>query len=465
MPLFAVYDVLVNVDPYTEKVVPHLAESLTASPDSKEWTIKLRPGLKFSDGTPFNAEAIRVNWNRLALPETAAQGGVSAIIKSMTSYITKDDTTLVVTFPYSRAAFANDLAGTGGSTLGMIASPTAMEKYGKTYGTTAETTSGAGAFILKEWVPGDHSLVVKNPNYYAQPRPYLDSITFKPVSDPTTKADAILAGDADLALFSVPSVQTTRLAKAGGIQLSGDPQVVSIAVSFNISKPPYNDIRVRQAMVLATDQTDLIAKTAPDLVEATTTWYPKTSALYDPSVVQKSNNLAEAQKLIDAYVAEKGGPVQLPLQVAQSAKAAGDVVAQQWSRLKNVEVAENIVDATTNATATAKGTYSAQIIVSPGNTTNVEGFYSAFRTGQPANLFGYTNFKLDVLLEVGRGLTTLEDRKANLAEITKIVLGDALLDLLYRQVFTTAATAKIKGLGVDRWTMSVIDPSQLWVAG
>src|SRR5262249_40049921 len=135
-----VYGALVTIDPVLLKPLMGLAKSLTASPDSKVWTIKLRAGLKFSDGTPLDAAAGVATWDRhkiagLGSPCLTAVAGLS-------SYVAQDPTTLVVTLPEARVAFPTQLAGC----LTYVESPTAVAKYGANTGSTPESTVGAGPF-------------------------------------------------------------------------------------------------------------------------------------------------------------------------------------------------------------------------------------------------------------------------------------------------------------------------------
>src|SRR5262249_8310691 len=153
-------------------------KSLESSPDASVWTIKLRPGLQFSDGTPLDAAAVVTNWDRHKVPALAS--ACSSTVGAMGTYVARDATTVVVTLPAPRVSFPTQLAGC----LAFIESPAAIAKFGVNYGTSPETTVGAGPFILKEWIRGSSMTFVRNPSYWDKPRPYLDTIVWKAVVDP-----------------------------------------------------------------------------------------------------------------------------------------------------------------------------------------------------------------------------------------------------------------------------------------
>jgi peptide/nickel transport system substrate-binding protein len=214
---------LVGLKPGTiSTVIPVLASALpTASPDGLTYTFKLRTGVKFHDGTDFNADAVVYNYTRWQnytkgdLQDNAyyygavfAGFGTDSNIKSV---VASDASTVVFTLkaPQSNFLLAQTLAVFG------IESPTALKnanadstpiannKYAQGSLPQGQDMVGTGPFIFKEWVPGDHITVVKNPNYWDAPNAaHLDQITFKPIGDSTAKLQALQSGGVDLA-FSI----------------------------------------------------------------------------------------------------------------------------------------------------------------------------------------------------------------------------------------------------------------------
>ena len=212
-------------------VVPVLAAALpTVSSDGKTYTFTLRTGVKFSDGTPFNATAVKFNYDRWKtfpkgdLQDNAAYygqvfGGFGAD-SNLVSVDAPNDTTVVMTLktPQSNFLLAQTLQVFG------IQSPTALQAgkadttplkdnaYAQGKGTSMV---GTGPFMLKEWVPTDHITLVKNPTYWDTANAaHLDQITFKPVGDSTAKLSALQTGGIDLAT-SISSLDVATAKSAG----------------------------------------------------------------------------------------------------------------------------------------------------------------------------------------------------------------------------------------------------------
>jgi len=360
----------------------------------------------------------------------------------------------------SRPSFPADaLVGGSASAMSVIASPAALQKYGDKYGTSPDTTVGAGAFTLKEWVRADHVTFVRNPGYYGAPKPYLDQITFKPVADSTVKADAMITGQAQLGWFPILD-QSVVKAQSSGIKLNGVVGPPSIGVTFNTTRAPYNDQRVRQALVRATDLGDLNQKAGAGAAKMTTSWFPPGSVFTDPAVKPTTNKLAQAQKLIDAYVAEKG-PVNGDLLVPQSLSQWGIPLLQQWNRLKNVNIQANVQPPTQSLTLGTAGNYNAYLAAAPAG-TYVQTWYDVLHTGQTNNVTKYSDPVIDKLTEDNLSASTIPQRKSAISKITKRLVEQSVYTLLYYSQYQTATTKAVKGY--QQWTIYHPDPAGLWLS-
>jgi ABC-type transport system substrate-binding protein len=459
--IMPIYDELVHVDPVTQKMSMGLAESVTGNADSTIWTIKLRPNLKFSDGTPLDANAVKFNWDRFADPANAATA--RSLVTGFTSYVVTDPLTLKVTLPQGRGSFPVYLGGGGGSasitgSLGLIASPTAIQKFGSRYGSSADTTVGAGPYLVKEWVRGDHATYVPNPTFYDPKVVKVAELTEKPVVDTAQKANALIAGQGDIGFFPTPNTDTKTL-DAAGFKGNGVLQAASIAVTFNTNVVPYDDVRVRKALVMATDQDDVNQKAQAGQVTPTTAWFPKTSIYYDPSLKIPTNKLADAQKLIDAYVAEKG-PVNMRFDVVNTLQALGNVLVQQWSRLKNVNI--NTVIGQNLAPALVTGNYAAALTATP-NITTLEDVYGIWHSGQTSNVIGFSNPTVDKLFDENRDIKDPQKQKEAIDGIVKVVVDQALYVPLYYNQNRDYTAKSIKGQRLQ--TPSHIYPQYLSKSG
>ena len=226
---------LVGLAPGTiSQVIPALAASMpSVSADGKIYTFTLRTGVTFSDGTPFNAAAVKFNYDRWKaytkgdLQDNAYYyGAVFGGFGADSNIVTVDapnDTTVVMTLkqPQSNFLLAQTLQVFG------IQSPTALQNdkadttplsnnnYAQGKG---QSMVGTGPFTLKEWVPGDHVTVVKNPSYWDTANAaHVDQITFKPFGDSTATIQALQAGGVDLAFAISPADVAT--AQGAGLNI------------------------------------------------------------------------------------------------------------------------------------------------------------------------------------------------------------------------------------------------------
>jgi peptide/nickel transport system substrate-binding protein len=419
-----VYDGLFWVDYESSKVIPRIATSFTSNADATVWTMKLRPNVKFTDGTPFDAAAVKFNWDRYLVPANAAM--CRTLIAGWTSYVVVDSLTLRITLPASDASLPVAMfnpGATNGGCATAIASPAALAKYGAQYGTSPETTVGAGAFIMKEWVRGSQVTLVKNPAFWDAPRPYLDTINWRlSPADAVVQANAILSGAAHAAMVSPDATPEASRIEAAGGGVYFQPMAGGGTILINGRRDPLTDARVREALVLATDVKDLNIKAFATLDQMAETYYPKGSPSYDKSLKAKTNNLKAAQKLIDAYVAEKGGPVKFTIMKPGPAlyKVMADALAQQWNRLENVEVALEETTAATVGNRIRNGDY--DVSIRTINAGGASGFETFWGTAGSTNNLKFSDPTLDKLIAEGKAATSIADQAAINKKIVKRLL-------------------------------------------
>lgn len=455
----AVYDSLVGINPETGEPVFRQAESVTPNEDNSVWTIKLRAGLKFTDGTPFDAQAIADWWDYSAAPENGMPS--QSTLAGFAGWKVLDDTTLEVNIGYPRGSFYNDLSLSTVVSLGMIPSPTMVKNAGDAFGTSAKTFAAAGPFKIQEWVNGDHMTLVRNPDYWDPEKPYLDELTFK-VTDGLAdgNVDAILSGAGQLAYQNTPNPAHDRLVEAGGQKIEG-PENSMVTAPFNI-RPPFDDLRVRQAMVLASKVSDLPEKVVPGSV-AVTTFFPEESAMYDPDVVQDSDDLEAAQALVDEYLAETGestieGTFLTP---NNSTSTWGLAVVQNLNRLDHVNFEVDQRDLAAFATARSAGEFDLTYNYSPAPGTATEEYRNQYYTGGTGNIGNFSDPALDKLLDETRGAATVEDRKAALSQITAELFDQAaLIGMFYKNTKTIAGGEVGYGSLLDP---SSPNPDDIWI--
>ena len=231
-----IHETLVKYD-LDMNIVPCLAEAWEVSSDQLTWTFRLRKGVKFQDGTPFNAEAVKYTFDRIVDPATASprksSAGMIKGVKILDEY-TVAITTLKPFGPFLAQLTAYNLA---------ILSPTQAKKLGKKY---AQNPAGTGPFKLESWAPGEKVVLARNEEYWGK-KAYLDKVVFKVVPEDATRVMLLLSGEADV-IASVPTVLLDKLQQSKDVKVVREKGFRTIYIGLNNKVKPFDDIRVRKAV-------------------------------------------------------------------------------------------------------------------------------------------------------------------------------------------------------------------------
>jgi peptide/nickel transport system substrate-binding protein len=358
----AVYDTLLRYDPPTKKYENRMAESVTANADSTEWTIKIKPGIKFTDGTDYNAEAVRFGMNRhrvgtsipaaqcaewVACPSNTTSSNVyMALVRDIAVV---DALTLKVTLSEPWTAFQYALA----AEPAMIPSPTALKKCDATKPPAQCDFNlkpiGAGAFTVESFKTKDSINMVKNPNYVGG-TVYLDGLKFVNLGDVggIKTWDALKSGTLNVAFLRGPeSIALAREAKyqgfttmqnAGGIALMN----MGVNVTCNDGKPEptcagkpngptqtnpaTKNVKVRQAVAAAVNPQTIIDRGYSGKGPASTALFDP-SFPWDPKVPGPKYDVELAKKLVAEAKAEGwDGKIRLLYNNSPTAMAIGQTM-------------------------------------------------------------------------------------------------------------------------------------------
>jgi peptide/nickel transport system substrate-binding protein len=381
----AIFDLLAYTDT-TGKVVPRIAESITPNADNTEWTIKIRPGVKFSDGTPYDAEAVKFNIDRDAVEANHSTQYTAA--KDLKTTVT-DPLTLKITLPAPNAQFDQVIA----QSFSLVPSPTAVKKEGKDFG---QHPVGAGPFVLQEWVKGDHMSFTRNPQYWQQGLPHLDAVTLKVVEDPQQATNVLLSGEAQL--FEVQHTSTLAAGEKAGLHSVKTQVNGGDGLFFNTQRAPFDDPRARQAVAYALDLNDLAKVVYHGLVQPPKNLFSTDSPHYDVKYDYPAPDKAKAQQLFDQLAAE-GKPVDFTYVTTSGAE---DVKLAQFiqSRLATFRNVTMNIDTQSGAeriqnyrTSNFQMTTGATFFLNPYPVVQ-----SAFSTGGVLNYPLYSNPDVDAAL-------------------------------------------------------------------
>jgi peptide/nickel transport system substrate-binding protein len=235
------FNSLVTVTPPPEfKVQPELAKSWEILDDGRTYVFHLQEGVSFHDGTDFDAQAAKWNFDRILSPEV--NSWVRPYYEDIDQVEAVDKYTLRVRMKEPSGALLTTLAGYFQGIP--MASPKSFEIYGEEW---VRHPSGTGPYSLKEWIPGEHVILERNPNYFKKGLPYLDSIEFLMIQDAYSPSAKLRAGEIDL-IARVPIQQVFVLESSPDIEVVTGPELAPVVALLNMRVKPFNDVRVRRAI-------------------------------------------------------------------------------------------------------------------------------------------------------------------------------------------------------------------------
>jgi peptide/nickel transport system substrate-binding protein len=293
-----IYNRLTDFKPGTVELEPSLATEWSSSTDGKTWTFKLRSGVKFHDGTDFDAEAVKFNvdrWWDAKNPEGYRDSGKTyqiwkdffAGFKGDKDSLVKDVTVVdksTIKFVLNRP-FAAFPAAIGSGYFG-IASPAAVKKAGAKYGTPGSLAVGTGPFVFKEWRSGDRIILEKNPNYWKAGTPKVNQLVLRFVDDPAARLAQLRAGQLDFTVDLTPD-QLKEVQADANLETVLRPSFNVGYLALNPSYAPLSKPEVRRAIAQAINKEAIVKAFWGELGK------------YDSQFVPPAVNLAQSDKVKD----------------------------------------------------------------------------------------------------------------------------------------------------------------------
>ena len=465
---YPIYDALINWDleqeDKTSGLTPGLAESWSVDPKNPaRWILKIRSGVTFHDGSPFNADAAIWNFEsvfnkdapQFSAPRTAL---IISRLFNIAGAEKIDDATIAVNTRGPDAMTPYQIS------FLLMVSPAHFEKTGKDWNKFSTAPSGTGPFKVASVVPRTSLELVRNEAYWDKKRiPKLASITVVPIADPNARIAALRSGQVDL-VETVPPDAIASLKSAGFQVRSNVRPAVSIWDFSVLPDSPFHDVRVRRAANLAVDREGLAklhsgaAVAAKGFVSEDSPWFgnPTFKLRYDPEEAKKL--LAEAgygpNKRVKTKVllSSSGSGESLPLPVAEFTQANLAAVG--------IDVEFQVVDFVTLYTMFRQGAkaqtnagihaVSLPAPVQDPTSTFLRGFETELVPPRGSNWGYYSNPEVDAALKAAMNAFDQKALDQAIAKVNQLLVDDAAYLILIHDLNPWAHSSKVKNFTLPR---------------
>jgi peptide/nickel transport system substrate-binding protein len=462
IPLRQVYDTLVYRDPQTGEFVPGLAVSWTISDDGLIYSFSLRQGVKFHDGTPFNAQAVAANLDRIVSPATASQKAVFMLGPYMGYEIVDEYTIrLILSEPYSPLLDSLSQVYLG------IASPTALGEYSNNRYQFHQV--GTGPFIFVEYVSGDRIVLRRNHDYVWGPPFYqqasensVEEIEFRFFTDPPTRALALESGEAHVMGELLP-IDTRVL--TGNSEL----QVIPVSVPgqplqfmMNTRRFPTDALAIRQALLFGANRNAIIDAVYQRF--SPVAWGPlaATTLYYDPALNGAyGHDTGQARSLLtasgfqdtnyDGYLDIGGADLQVEVIVPPWGliPEVAQLLQDQWRTIGIRAILKPVPTLPTLVDEVETGEYNLVAFYSFGMDPSLLNQY--FLSDGVNNWTGYSSIELDNILREAVRQGDPGVRGALYSQAQRLIMEQALILPIRDYVNLNASSANLEGLDFDSY--------------
>src|SRR6516162_5878278 len=423
--LYNVYETLTKINE-DGSVSPLLAESWQASPDLKTYTFKLRKGVKFQNGEPFDSAAVKFSYERAAAP--ASTNKDKSLYQSFESVTAPDADTVVIALKYSEPNLPFLLGQASASIIEQKSAPT-----------DATQPVGTGPYTLGAWTKGSSITLAKWPDYRNAGAIKLAKVTIRFISDPAAQIAALLSGDVD----AFPRVTARSLA-----QFKSDPRFKVLVggsraktiVGINERHKPLDDVHVRRAILAAIDRTAMIEGAVDGFGVPIGSFYTPGSLGYVDTTGINPYDPEKARKLL----AEAG--VSIPLELTLKlpppsyARQGGEILAAQLAKVGIVAKIENVEWAQ----------WLSQVFTGPHNfdltiVSHVEPF-DLVKLTESDYYLGYNSQAFNHLYKEIMATPGEADRARLLGDAQRMLATDAVAGFLFQPQWITITNKKLKGV-------------------
>jgi peptide/nickel transport system substrate-binding protein len=406
------------------QIEPDLAESWEANSDLTSWTFKLRQGVTFHDGTPWNADAAIFNLERYVdtgtdhyYPDLNAQAGLS--VSGIKSFSKIDDSTIQIDTNGPWSYLPVDLATV------YFASPAAVQKLGNEgFG---EAPVGTGPFTFESVVRGQQLTMDANPDYW-NGQPSVDKVILRPIPDATARVAALRSGEVNW--IEVPPPDDVSSLEGEDYQVLTNSYDHVWPWVYNTTKPPFDDPEVRTALNWAIDRDSLVTDILQDTAEPALGYAPKANTAYRPENDVYGYDPDKAKQML----ADAGYPDGFTMTLSYPTSGSGNMIPGPMNTALQADLAKVGVKVELKPIewASMLTDYFAGKIPDDANAINIslsfqqEGFWSMwFASDSTINAGKYSNPEVDALLTQAKTVLDPEARSDIYAQVAAILGEDS----------------------------------------
>ncbi|MGY3440134.1 MULTISPECIES: ABC transporter substrate-binding protein [unclassified Bradyrhizobium] len=427
--LYNVYETLTKINE-DGSVSPLLAESWQASPDLKTYTFKLRKGVKFHNGEPFDSAAVKFSYERAAAP--ASTNKDRSLYQAFASVTAPDADTIVIALKYSEPNLPFLLGQASGSIVEPKSAPTDVTQ-----------PVGTGPYTLGSWTKGSSITLVKWPDYRNAAAIKLAKVTIRFIGDPAAQVAALLSGDVD----AFPRVGAARSLA----QFKADPRFsvliggskAKTIVGINERKKPLDDVRVRRAILAAIDRKAMIDGAVDGFGTPIGSFYTPGSLGYVDTTGINPYDPELAKKLLTEAGVKTPLELSLRLPPPAYARQGGEILAAQLAKVGIIARIENVEWAQ----------WLSQVFTGPHNydltiVSHVEPF-DLVKLTEPDYYLGYKSEAFNALYQQIMATPDEAGRAKLLGDAQRMLATDAVAGFLFQPQWITIASKKLKGVWKD----------------
>lgn len=409
----SIFDKLLDLDE-NGKIVPMLADRWTVSDDQKTYTLFLHKGVKFQDGTPFNAKAVEFNLLR-GQEKTSLRRNDLKYIKQVSVV---DDSTVKIELSTPFAPFLSILT----DRAGMMSSPEAVKKFGDDY---ANNPVGTGPFIYKGRLKGTTLTLEKNPNYWQAGLPKVDGVVYKVMTDVNVAFNNLRSGQVDIT-NRFPYKELSNLSAAAKYTVINKPSLGFRGFYLNTGKPPFDSREVREAVDILIDRNAIAKVVYNGAVAAAHSPFSKAQFANGAADVPPKVDLARAKALLKAAGKEGGFSFKLTLPTTPDELQVGQMI-QGMLRPAGISVTLEKAELATQIEAGKAGNFEGLFVGWSGRPDPDQNIFDFVVTNGSLNYSHYGIKEVDDLLLQAR----VENNEAKRKEIYDRAMAVLVRDVPY----------------------------------